>query len=94
MIKDLHFCSWCNHRFYCYFVFLEVPIGVDFSWILMSSPPDIHTFFILKYLDCHVLFSFSVTEKMEAQATILGDLEKFSKTNDCQDSSPAFVAFF
>ena len=40
------------------------------------------------------LFSFSVTEKKEAQATFLGDLEEFSKTNDYQNISPIFASIF
>ena len=49
---------------------------------------------ILKYLDRHVLLSFSVTEKMEAQATFLGDLEEFGKANNYQNISPVFAGLF
>lgn len=40
------------------------------------------------------LFSFSVIENKEAQATFLGDLEEFSKTNDYQNTSPIFASIF
>lgn len=40
------------------------------------------------------LFSFSVTENKGAQATFLGDLEEFSKTNDYQNISPIFASIF
>lgn len=58
------------------------------------SSSDSYGFFILKYLDRHVLLSFSITEKMEAQATFFGDLEEFGKTNNYQNISPVFAGLF
>lgn len=44
----------------------------------MSFSSDLHTFLILRYLDHHVLSSFSVKKK-KAHTTIFDNLEEFSK---------------
>lgn len=54
----------------------------------MFTPQDLHKFFILKYLNYHVLFSFSVIEKMKAQH--IRDLEEFNQANNYQSISPMF----